>query len=161
MVVILIDVDGLGSLAALGDPTVGRLSRGKPAQAFGDPDQPHSFTYVPDIARALVTAGRQPSAWGRAWHVPSSQTLSTTEVVAMIGEIAGLPAKAQATPKLILRVLGRFDPEVRELLEMLYEFEEPFVVDGSALESAFGFQATPLPMALGATVDWYRDHFAR
>ena len=79
----------------------------------------------------------------------------------MIGEIAGLPAGARATPRLILRVLGRFDTEVRELLEMLYEFEEPFIADGRALQAAFGFRATPLRPALEATIDWYRSRFSR
>jgi hypothetical protein len=39
---------------------------------------------------------------------------------------------------------------------MLYEFEEPFVVDHSDFERAFGMSATPLRQAIGETVRWYR-----
>ena len=147
--------------SALGDRVFARILDGKAAQVLGKPDLPHTYTYVGDIARALVLAGSQPSAWGRAWHVPSDETVSTTQIINMIGEIAGLPARASSTPKLLLKVLGRFDTEVRELLEMLYEFEEPFISDGRALQATFGFQPTPLRAALGATVDWYRSRFKR
>lgn len=147
--------------SALGDRVFARILDGKTAQVLGDPELPHSYTYVGDIARALVLVGREPSAWGNAWHVPSDETTTTAQIVAMIGEVAGVPARAKATPKLILRMLGRFDPEVRELIEMLYEFEEPFICDGRALQSRFGFQATPLRPALQTTVDWYRNRFDR
>jgi nucleoside-diphosphate-sugar epimerase len=40
---------------------------------------------------------------------------------------------------------------------MLYEFEEPFVVDHSKFEEAFGEQATPLREAIQRTVRWYRE----
>jgi nucleoside-diphosphate-sugar epimerase len=147
--------------SALGHRVFARMLNGKSAQVLGNPDLLHSYTYITDIGRAMALAGRESSAWGRAWHVPSAETVSTSEIVAMIGEIAGVPARARITPKLVLRILGRFDPDVRELLEMLYEFEEPFVSNGQALQRAFGFQPTPVRVALGTTVDWYRNHFAR
>jgi nucleoside-diphosphate-sugar epimerase len=145
--------------SALGDRVFGRILSGKSAQVLGNPDLPHTYSYVRDIARAIVLAGNEPSMWGSAWHVPSDETTSTRRIVAMIGEIASVPAKAQPTPKLMLRVLGRFDAEVRELVEMLYEFEEPFVSEGRALQSTFGFQPTALRSALEATIDWYRRRF--
>lgn len=145
--------------SALGERVFARILDGKSAQVLGNPDVAHTYTFIADIGRAMALVGREPTAWGRAWHVPSAETLTTSEIVAMIGELAGVPARAQATPKLLLRILGWFDAEVRELLEMLYEFEEPFVSDGQALQNAFGFQATPIRAALEATVDWYRSHF--
>lgn len=145
--------------SALGDRVFARILDGKQAQVLGNPDLPHTYTYVRDIARALVLAGRESSAWGRAWHVPSEKTTTTAEIIALIGEVARVPAQARPTPRLMLRILGRFDRDVRELLEMLYEFEEPFISDGRALTATFGFQATPLRAALEATVDWYRSRF--
>ena len=145
--------------SALGDRVFARILDGKTAQVLGNPDLPHTYTYVGDIARALVLAGSEPSAWGRAWHVPSDETVTTTQIITMIGEIAGLPARAGSTPKLLLKFLGLFDTEVREVLEMLYEFEEPFISDGRALQATLGFQPTPLRPALEATIDWYRSRF--
>ena len=53
--------------------------------------------------------------------------------------------------------MGLFNPPLRETIEMLYEFEEPFVVDHSAFEQAFGMRATPLRQAIGKTVRWHRQ----
>ena len=45
---------------------------------------------------------------------------------------------------------------MRELNEVLFEFEEPFVVDSSAYGSTFGVSATNLDDAIMATVEWFR-----
>lgn len=58
-----------------------RLLRGKPVSTLGDPDTPHSWSYLPDVARALVEVAGEERAWGRAWHVPMEPALSTREMV--------------------------------------------------------------------------------
>ena len=75
----------------------------------------------------------------------------------MVFEEAGGEAKMQRAPKPLLWALGLFNPALRETIEMLYEFEEPFVVDHSAFARAFGDQATPLREAIRRTVRWYRE----
>ncbi len=61
-------------------------------------------------------------------------------------------------PGVLVNVIGLFNGTVRELKEMLYEFEEPFIVDHSQFEAAFGNYATPLPAAIDTTLAWYRSH---
>jgi len=55
-----------------------------------------------------------------------------------------------------VRVLGLVNPMMRELAEMSYQFDEPFVLDSSRYESVFGAAGTPLADAVAATVAWYR-----
>ena len=98
--------------------------------------------------------GEREEALGQVWHLPSPETLTTREFVEMIFKEVGKPSRIQAAPKIVLRAMGLFNPGMRE---MLYEFEEPFVVDHSKFEQAFGEQATPLKEAIGDTVRWYRD----
>jgi nucleoside-diphosphate-sugar epimerase len=143
--------------SAAGEQVFGRAVEGKSAQVAGDPDQSHTYTYAPDIGRGLVILGEREEALGQAWHLPSPETLTTRRFVEMIFEEAGRPARVQAAPKILLRALGMFNPGIRETIEMLYEFEEPFVVDHSKFEQAFGEHATPLKEAIGETVRWYRS----
>jgi nucleoside-diphosphate-sugar epimerase len=143
--------------SAAGEQVFGRTVEGKSAQVAGDPDQPHTYTYAPDIGRGLVILGEREEALGQAWHLPSPETLTTRQFVEMIFEEVGKPARIQAAPKIVLRVMGLFNPGMREMIEMLYEFEEPFVVDHSKFEAAFGEHATPLKEAIGETVRWYRS----
>jgi nucleoside-diphosphate-sugar epimerase len=127
------------------------------AWVAGDPDQLHTYSYVPDIGKGLVTLGEREEALGQAWHLPSPETLTTRQFVEMIFEEAGKPARFQAAPRILLRAMGLFNPAIREMIEMLYEFEEPFVVDDSRFERAFGERATPLREAIQRTVRWYRE----
>jgi len=144
-------------VSAAGEQVFGRAVEGKSAQLAGDPDQPHTYTYVPDIGRGLVIMGEREEALGQVWHLPSPETLTTRQFVEMIFEEVGKPARVQAAPKIVLRAMGLFNPGMREMIEMLYEFEEPFVVDHSKFEEAFGEQATPLREAIQGTVRWYRE----
>jgi nucleoside-diphosphate-sugar epimerase len=143
--------------SAAGEQVFGRAVQGKSAQVAGDPDQPHTYTYAPDIGKGLVILGEREEALGRAWHLPSPETVTTRRFVEMIFEEVGKPARLQAAPKIVLRALGLFNPAIRETIEMLYEFEEPFVVECSRFEREFGEQATPLRGAIQRTVRWYRE----
>ena len=144
--------------SAAGEQVFGRAVQGKSAQVAGDPDQPHTYTYTPDIGKGLVILGEHEDALGRPWHLPSPETVTTREFVRMVFEEAGgEPTKMQRAPKPLLWALGLFNPSLRETLEMLYEFEEPFVVDHSAFARAFGDHATPLREAIRETVRWYRE----
>jgi nucleoside-diphosphate-sugar epimerase len=147
--------------SAAGEQVFGRAVQGKSAQVAGDPDQPHTYTYAPDIGRGLVILGERGEALGRAWHLPSPATVTTREFVGMIFEEVGKPARVQAAPKILLRALGIFNPPLRETIEMLYEFEEPFVADHSDFARTFGEHATPLGEAIRETVRWYREHRTR
>src|SRR5918995_2561618 len=144
-------------VSAAGEQVFRRAVEGKSAQVAGDPDQPHTYTYVPDIGKGLVILGEHEEALGRPWHLPSSETVTTREFVRMVFEEAGGEPKMQRAPKPLLWALGLFNPALRETIEMLYEFEGPFVVDHSAFARAFGDHATPLREAIGLTVRWYRD----
>ena len=61
-----------------------------------------------------------------------------------------------AVPGWALRALGAFSKDVRELAEMLYQFEKPFVMDSTPSQTALGLRPTPLPEAAAATVAWWR-----
>ncbi len=145
----------------LGTRVIGRALTGKPAQVVGDPDQPHSYTYLADIGRTLAILGTDERALGETWHVPNARAQTTRELVAMIATDLGHNIKVAPTPKLILRGLGLFNPTIGELVEMLYEFEQPFVVDSSKFETTFGVGATPFTQSIPATVAWWRSTAAQ
>jgi nucleoside-diphosphate-sugar epimerase len=130
----------------------------KKAQVIGDPDQPHSYSYVPDIANGLVTLADHDEADGAAWHLPNAPAITTREFINKVYAAAGHEPQIQAMSRVMVNVVGVFNGQVRELKEMLYEFEKPFVVDSARFESAFGVHANPLDEAIPATVEWFRAH---
>ena len=68
----------------------------------------------------------------------------------------GHPVGVRSLSKLAVRALGLVNPVLRELAETYYQFSEPFVLDTSKYESAFGAAGTSLADAIAATVAWYR-----
>jgi nucleoside-diphosphate-sugar epimerase len=127
---------------------------------LGDPDQPHTYTYLPDIGEGLAVLGEHPDAPGQVWHLPNDpDTRTTRRLVDIVYRHAGHPrAGLRAVPVPVLRVLGLVNPTVRELIEMQYQFAEPFVVDSRRITDKLGVRATPAPEALAATLATYPQH---
>ncbi|KQV12655.1 NAD-dependent epimerase/dehydratase family protein [Kitasatospora sp. Root107] len=138
------------------------LLAGKGVRVLGDPDAPHSFTYLPDIARTLVRLGTEERAWGRAWHVPTAEPLSIGETLQRLSRLAGLPpVKVGRIPWWPLRLAGVANPTLAELAEVRYQFDRPFVIDSAAYSSAFNEQPTPTDEALAATLTWWQQRLAQ
>lgn len=131
---------------------------GKPVQMIGSVDLPHTYTYMPDIGRALVILGERDEALGQVWHLPSPPTLTSRQFIEMVAAEVGQPARIQVAPRILIKAMGLFMPIMREIEEMAYQFEEPHVVDDSKFKRAFGDCATPLPEAIRTTVQWFKAH---
>lgn len=142
--------------AMMGSRVFGRALAGKSAQAIGDPDRLHTYTFIDDFGKALVTLAERDDALGKAWHVPSVPAITTRSFVEKVYGELGKRTKLSIAPRFAISLLGRFDENVRELREMLYQFERDFVMDSSRFESIFGMRATPLDEAIRQTLDWYR-----
>jgi nucleoside-diphosphate-sugar epimerase len=140
----------------LGQRVFGNAVAGKRADFIGNPDLGHTYSYVPDIAAGLVTLGTDERAVGQVWHLPGPETVTTRAVLDLVAAEVGHPVDVRDVPKLALRALGLVKPLMRELAEMSYEFEQPFVLDTSKYTSMFGAAGTPLGTAIGETVGWYK-----
>jgi nucleoside-diphosphate-sugar epimerase len=148
---------GVGAGSVVGDRFFGALVRGKPAGVLGDPDRLHTYTYIGDFGEALVALSETESTWGRAWHVPSAPAVTTRSFAAQAADLAGVAVpstgpRLRSLPAWQLRMVGLAVPAVREMPEMLYQFEQDWVVDYSAYAAAVGGRATPMRTALAATV---------
>ncbi len=133
--------------------------QGKAAGVLGNPNLPHTHTYIGDFAKAMVMLGERPQAEGQAWHVPSGEPLTQAELVRLFFEEIGRPFKLRSYNRLMLSLAGLFIPEARESVEMMYEFEKPFIMSSGKFEQAFGDIATPHRTAMQATAAWYEKHF--
>src|SRR4051794_14354861 len=128
--------------------------RGKTVRVFGSPEQPHSFTDVRDMARALVTVAGESSSWGRVWHAPTNPAKTQREVLEDVAASVGRSiGTVKSMPHLLLSVGGAVVPVLRELRETEYQFTAPYVLDSSAIEAAFGLAPTPWDEVCRATAE--------
>jgi nucleoside-diphosphate-sugar epimerase len=142
--------------SALGERVFANAVAGKRADFIGNPDLAHTYSYVPDIASGLATLGTDERAIGQVWHLPGPETGTTRALLQLAAAEVGHPVGIRSMPKLLVRALGVVNPMMRELAEMAYEFDEPFVLDTSKFESTFGIGGTSLATAVADTIAWFR-----
>jgi nucleoside-diphosphate-sugar epimerase len=139
-----------------GERAIAPALEGKAASLIGNIDLPHTLTFINDFGRALVILGERDEALGQVWHVPNAATPSQREWMTMIFEELGKPPKMSGMGKIMMSIGGLFIPEAREMIEMMYEFDQPHVVDHSKFTRAFGDHSTPQREAVKQTVAWYK-----
>ena len=144
-----------------GERVFGAAIEGKAAGALGRTDVPHSLSYLPDLARAMVILGDRDEAAGRAWHLPVTDPMTVRAFLDRVYAAADGPVKIQLAGPAMVKVLGLFVPMMREVGVVLYQWNEPWISDWSAFEAAFGpFERTPLDQAISTTLDWWREELA-
>jgi nucleoside-diphosphate-sugar epimerase len=136
---------------------VQRLLQGKPALIPYSPDRPHDFTYVPDFAHALVSLLDAPAdAYGQAWHVPNAPTQTLRSLLVKAAEKIGVAPKVSVMPRPMLHLVGLFNRQVYELIEMGFQTDRPYHVDASKFAGRFWANATNFEAGLEATIAFYR-----
>jgi hypothetical protein len=129
------------------------LLKGRRALAPADLDVPHSWTYTGDMARTMVAVGAGESAWGRVWHAPTPPPVPVRTLAARAAKLADVaPARIARMPAAVLRLAGLFNPGARQIPEILYQFDRPFVLDSTAAQQAFHLTPAPTDQALGETI---------
>ena len=159
--------------------------RGRSTQVLGNPDLPHTYTYLGDFARGLVTLGTRDGArarhayWvsflfftgkggvgktsiacdealGHVWHVPSAETLTTRAFVDLVYEAAGSPARVSVMPSALLGLMALVSPLLKAVKEQQYQRDRSWVVDHTRFALAFGEAVIPHREAIATTIKWWK-----
>ena len=141
---------GVGN-SHLGVFALGALAKGRPAQLLVPPDTAHDFAYVPDIARAVVTLLDAPDdAFGRAWNMPCAPTRTPRALLAIGAAALGRRNRIWAVPLWLMRPLGLVYRMAKEVVDVGFTWDRPYVVDGSAFTQRFGFEPTSFAVGMPA-----------
>lgn len=120
------------------------LSNGKKANWMSSVNFKHSFTYTPDAGKATALLGNTEDAYNQVWHLPTAANPFTgKEWIEAIAREIGVKPKFQAAPKFLVRIIGLFVPIMREMVEMMYQYDRDYVFDSSKFEKRFDFKPTP------------------
>lgn len=141
-----------------GERVVPNVLKGKRISVIGSPDLPHSFTYVPDLAAAMIKAAATPELWDTVLHAPTGPAPTQRELIAAFAAAAGVETPAVGRlPMGLMRAVGLVHRGTRELLELSFQFTAPFVMDSSRSEQLLGLAPTPIDVAAKETVAWWRE----
>jgi nucleoside-diphosphate-sugar epimerase len=132
---------------------------GKKAQWLGNPDAPHSLTFVDDFARGLTILAEDDRALGEIWHIPSGNPITGREFIKAVYDELGQPMQIGTMNRLMMLVASPFMPIARESLEVIYQFEAPFIMDTSKFKRVLGdMPTTPLREGVRQTIAWMKAH---
>jgi nucleoside-diphosphate-sugar epimerase len=119
------------------------LMKGKKAQAFGDINRIHTYTYTPDAAKATALLGNTPDAYNQVWHLPTTkEPLTNKQWIQLIADELKVESKIQIVPIWMVRLLGIFIPVMREFPEMNYQYEQDYIFESTKFEKRFGIFPT-------------------
>jgi len=151
------DYVGPGAQSHLGERVIPRLLAGRDVTVMKSADTPHTWTATNDVARLLVTVALDERAWGHPWHVPSNPPRTQRQAVGDLCRVAGVPSvKVKEYPSLLIRGMGLFNTVMRELPEVAYQFQDPFILDSTAAEATFDLAPQPWDDMLAGAIDSYR-----
>jgi nucleoside-diphosphate-sugar epimerase len=134
-----------------------RLCTNRAGQWLGDPDTRHSYSFVDDVAAALMTLGNSDETG--VWHLPTAPAETSRQVAARLGAALGVEGDVKRIPRGIAKALGLFSPFLREVNAMSYQWETPFILDDAKFVERFGQKATPLDGAVEVTARWARQKY--
>jgi nucleoside-diphosphate-sugar epimerase len=145
--------------SVLAETAAKNLLKGKKAQAFGDINKIHTYTYTPDAGKATALLGNTPDAYNQVWHVPTTKERFTQKQwIELIAQELNVPPKIQKIPTWMIYVLGLFIPELKEFPEMIYQYESDYIFDSSKFENRFGISATPPREGVKIMIDYLKAH---
>ncbi|MBA4322881.1 MAG: NAD-dependent dehydratase, partial [Odoribacter sp.] len=129
------------------------IKKGKTPNWFINADEKHSFTYTPDAAKATAMLGNNDDAFNQIWHLPTDKnTLTGREFITLFSKEMKAESKVSVMPMWLIRVLGLFIPIMKEMPEMMYQYDRDYYFDSSKFEKRFNFNTTSYLEGVKASV---------
>jgi nucleoside-diphosphate-sugar epimerase len=121
-----------------------RFANGKKANWLCSVSYVHSVTYTPDAAKATALLGNTEDAYNQVWHLPTApDPLTAEEWIETIAGEMDLKSRFRLAPRFLVRVMGLFVPIMKEMVEMLYQYDRDYVFISNKFEKRFDIKPTP------------------
>lgn len=142
--------------AMLGVDFFQNVLNGKTINLLGNIDLPHSYTYIKDFANSMINLSNYDEGFNQIWHVPNAPTITTRQWVKLVEEQIKQPIKIRTAGNLLVSILGLFNPMLKEVKEMMYQWQQPYIVEHQKYSTKFGLNFTPHKEAIHETIKWYK-----
>lgn len=135
------------------------IKKGKKPNWFIDINKKHSFTYTPDAAKATALLGNTADAYNQVWHLPTDKnTLTGKEMIALFAKEMNVENKVSILPMWLLKILGLFIPIMKEMPEMMYQYDRDYFFDSSKFNKRFNFKTTTYQDGVKLTIEQTKNN---
>lgn len=132
-----------------------KLKNGSTSQWMINANVPRALNYTPDLAEALYIMATNEKAFGQVWHLPTAEAITGKEFIKLAAKHMNGSEKVSVLPRWLLKVIGLFNPFMKESYEMNYQNEFPLRLSSAKFEKAFSFTPTPYEEAIKETAAWH------
>ncbi len=130
------------------------IKKGKKSNWFIDANKKHSFTYTLDAAKATALLGNTVDAYNQVWHLPTDKnTLTGNEMISLFAKEMNAENKVSVLPMWLLKILGLFIPLMKEMPEMMYQYDRDYFFDSSKFDKRFNFRTTTYQEGVKLTIE--------
>jgi nucleoside-diphosphate-sugar epimerase len=127
------------------------IRKGKKAQWLVSDSRKRTFIYTPDAGRATALLANRQNTWNQSWHLPCAALHPTgKEFMTWVSEAAGRNIPYGVMPKWMVRLGGLFNPYAKEVVELLYQYDQDYIFSSDKFKTAFpNFEITPYKEGIG------------
>jgi len=134
---------GIKATSMLTETVFSKIANNEKTNWLGPLNFKHSFTYVPDAGKGTAILGNTADAFNQVWHLPTAANpLTGQEWTDSIAQAMGKKAKTMVLTKFIASIMGVFMPVMKEIREMMYQYDREYVFNSEKFEDKFNFTPT-------------------
>jgi nucleoside-diphosphate-sugar epimerase len=134
-----------------------RMLMGKAPQSLGKTNIKHTYSYTKDNGRALVQLALDDSTYGQEWHLPVSRAMTIDEIVVEINRVMNTNFKATIIPRVMLKIMGIFIPNIKEVNEMLYQSDFTYIMNDEKFRMHFpDFKVTEFEIGIKEMINSFK-----
>jgi nucleoside-diphosphate-sugar epimerase len=139
--------------------TLKNIVANKKSSYVGNQKISREFIYTPDGAKAIVQLAMVEESYGQNWNIPGYDVISGEEIVGVLKEVTDYEKNVSTISKNMIRILGLFNANMREVVEIFYLNEEPVVLSGEKYQRMIGaLPKTPYKQGLYETIEYMRKN---
>lgn len=134
------------------------MLKGKVPQVLGKKGITHTYANTEDNGKALVALALDETTYGQVWHLPVGKPVTFDAINEMLNKGLGTDVKLSYVSKFMRKLLTVFIPPIREVEEMLYQFENPYEMNFDKFKNHFpAFTITSYEDGIKAMVESFND----
>ncbi|RFS26833.1 NAD-dependent epimerase/dehydratase family protein [Chitinophaga silvatica] len=132
---------------------IDKFKKNGTAMWLGRDDVPHSYTYTPDAGKGLYLLSQDESSWNQIWHLPTAHpALDGKGFIHLIAKEMNAKPKYMKLGTFMVGLTGLFDATVKEIKEMLYQNNYPYIFDSTKFEKHFSVKPTSYEEGIRASI---------
>ena len=139
--------------------TLKNVALNKTANFIGSPSLAKEFLFTEDGAKAMIELALRENAYNQNWNIPGVSPITGNEMKDLLQTEWNYSKNFRTVSKTMIKFMALFNPFMKELIEMMYLYEQPVLLSGKKYEEQIGPLArTSYKQGIKITLDYMKSN---